>query len=182
MLFLRFLHIVLGAAWFGAAFLFVGFIGPSAAEVGPSAGPLLSAVVKKRKAARIITWIGMITITVGWIMWLRSSRSTASLTSRYSSSPSPPWPRPATGSSGPLSLGWRRIPETWTSARRITRRPPRDEIAADVWERLSASCGIAPHSVGLRTPTTSCGRDRCLCRSAAVDAVALAVEDLARVG
>ena len=68
MLFLRFLHIVLGAAWFGAAFLFVGFIGPSAAEVGPSAGPLLSAVVKKRKAARIITWIGMITVTVGWIM------------------------------------------------------------------------------------------------------------------
>lgn len=72
MIFLRFLHIVLGAAWFGAAFLFVGFIGPSAAEVGPSAGPLLSAAVKKRKVAKIITWLGMITVTAGWIMWLRN--------------------------------------------------------------------------------------------------------------
>jgi uncharacterized membrane protein len=71
MIFLRFLHIVSGAAWFGAAFLFVGFIGPSAAEVGPSAGPLLSVAVKKRKVAKVITWLGIVTVTVGWIMWLR---------------------------------------------------------------------------------------------------------------
>jgi len=61
MLVFRFLHIVSGALWFGSAFLFVGIIGPSAAEVGPSAGPLLSAAVKKRKVAKIITWLGMIT-------------------------------------------------------------------------------------------------------------------------
>jgi uncharacterized membrane protein len=46
MLVLRFLHIVSGALWVGSAFLFVGFIGPSAAEVGPSAGPLMSVAVK----------------------------------------------------------------------------------------------------------------------------------------
>ena len=37
MIVFRFLHIVTGVAWVGSAFLFVGFIGPSAAEVGPSA-------------------------------------------------------------------------------------------------------------------------------------------------
>jgi hypothetical protein len=70
MLVLRFLHIVSGALWVGSAFLFVGFIGPSAAEVGPSAGPLMSAAVKKRKVAKIITWLGMITVAAGWLMWI----------------------------------------------------------------------------------------------------------------
>lgn len=71
MLFLRFLHVVSGALWVGSAFLFVGFIGPSAAEVGPSAGPLLSAAVKKRKVAKIITWLGMVTVGAGWVMWIK---------------------------------------------------------------------------------------------------------------
>jgi uncharacterized membrane protein len=69
MLIFRFLHIVAGAAWFGAAFLFVGFIGPSAAEVGPAAGPLLIVAVKKRKVSKVIVWLGMVTVTAGWIMW-----------------------------------------------------------------------------------------------------------------
>jgi uncharacterized membrane protein len=51
----RFLHIVAGVLWVGSAFLFVGFIGPSAAEVGLSAGPLLTAAVKKRKVTKVIT-------------------------------------------------------------------------------------------------------------------------------
>jgi hypothetical protein len=67
----RFLHIVSGVLWVGSAFLFVGFIGPSAAEVGPSAGPLLTAAVKKRKVAKVITYLGMVTVTAGWIMWIR---------------------------------------------------------------------------------------------------------------
>ena len=72
MLIFRFLHIVAGAAWFGASFLFVGFIGPSAAEVGPAAGPLLSVAVKKRKVAKVIQRLGMVTVAAGWIMWLRN--------------------------------------------------------------------------------------------------------------
>lgn len=71
MLVFRFLHIVAGALWVGSAFLFVGFIGPSAAEVGPSAGPLLEVAVKKKKVAKIITWLGMVTVTAGWVMWIR---------------------------------------------------------------------------------------------------------------
>lgn len=72
MLVFRFLHIVFGALWVGSAFLFVGFIGPSAAEVGPSAGPLLSVAVKKRKVGKVITWLGMITVTAGWVMWIKN--------------------------------------------------------------------------------------------------------------
>ncbi len=74
MLVLRFLHIVSGALWVGSAFLFVGFIGPSAAEVGPSAGPLMSAAVKKRRVAKIITGLGMTTVAAGWLMWLEDLR------------------------------------------------------------------------------------------------------------
>jgi uncharacterized membrane protein len=67
----RFFHIVSGVLWVGSAFLFVGFIGPSAAEVGPAAGPLLNAAVKKRKAAKVITALGGITVLAGWILWLK---------------------------------------------------------------------------------------------------------------
>jgi hypothetical protein len=72
MLIFRFLHIVAGVLWVGAAFLFVAFIGPSAAEVGPSAGPLLNAVVKKRKVAKVIgDWISSsfgIALTIGGVL------------------------------------------------------------------------------------------------------------------
>jgi hypothetical protein len=70
MIVFRFFHIVAGVLWVGSAFLFVGFIGPSAAEVGPAAGPLLVAAVKKRKVAKVIVALGGITVLAGWIMWL----------------------------------------------------------------------------------------------------------------
>ena len=72
MLVFRFLHIVFGAAWLGSAFLFVAIIGPSAAEVGPAALPLLSVAVKKKKVHMVITYLGMVTVTAGWILWLRN--------------------------------------------------------------------------------------------------------------
>lgn len=71
MIVFRFFHIVAGVLWAGSAFLFVGFIGPSAAEVGPSAGPMLTAAVRKRKVAKVITALGGITVLAGWILWLR---------------------------------------------------------------------------------------------------------------
>lgn len=57
MIVFRFLHIVAGALWVGSAFLFVGFIGPSAAEVGPSSGPLLRTAVRKRRVVTVIDWL-----------------------------------------------------------------------------------------------------------------------------
>jgi uncharacterized membrane protein len=71
MLVFRFLHIVAGVLWVGSAFLFSAFIGPSAAEVGPSAGPLLSVLVKKRRLPKVIVGLSGITVLAGWILWLR---------------------------------------------------------------------------------------------------------------
>lgn len=71
MLVFRFLHIVSGTLWVGSAFMFGAFIGPSAAEVGPSAMPLLTVAVKKRKVAKVISYLSMVTVAAGWIMWLR---------------------------------------------------------------------------------------------------------------
>lgn len=79
MLVFRFLHIVAGALWVGSAFLFVGIIGPSAAEVGPSAGPLLHVAVKKRKVVQIITGLGAVTVIAGWVMWFRDMNQASSL-------------------------------------------------------------------------------------------------------
>lgn len=79
MLVFRFVHIVAGVLWVGSAFLFVAIIGPSAAEVGPSAGPLMTAAVKKRKAVKVITALGVITVVAGWILWLRNMNLSASL-------------------------------------------------------------------------------------------------------
>jgi hypothetical protein len=70
MIVFRFVHIVSGVLWVGSAFLFVAVIGPSAAEVGPAAGPLLTVAVKKRKVVKIITGLGGTTVLAGWIMWL----------------------------------------------------------------------------------------------------------------
>ncbi len=67
----RFLHIMAGVLWVGSAFLFVGFIGPSAAEVGPSSMPLLTVAVKKRKVAKVITTLGWITVAAGWALWFK---------------------------------------------------------------------------------------------------------------
>ena len=71
MLTFRFLHIVAGALWVGSTFLFSGFIGPSAAEVGPSAGPMLTSLVKKRRLPTVIKALSGITVLAGWIIWLR---------------------------------------------------------------------------------------------------------------
>jgi uncharacterized membrane protein len=87
MLVFRFFHIVAGILWVGSAFLFVGFIGPSAAEVGPSALPLLTAAVKKRKVAKVITGLGGTTVLAGWVLWLKDMSVYGSLgdwlTSRF---------------------------------------------------------------------------------------------------
>jgi len=66
----RILHITAGVLWVGSAFLFVAIIGPSAAEVGPAAGPLLSVAVKKRKVTKVITYLAITTVVAGWIMWI----------------------------------------------------------------------------------------------------------------
>ena len=87
MIALRFMHVVAGAAWFGSAFLFAGFLGPSAAETAPGSGPLMSAVVKKRRVATVIAFLAITTVIVGWVLWTKNALSYPSigdwLTSRF---------------------------------------------------------------------------------------------------
>ncbi|HEX8100750.1 MAG TPA: hypothetical protein VF660_11195 [Actinomycetota bacterium] len=70
MLLFRFLHIVAGVLWVGSAFMFILFVGPTAGEVGPAAGPMLHGIVEKRNFAKIITALAITTVAAGWIMWL----------------------------------------------------------------------------------------------------------------
>jgi hypothetical protein len=70
MIVFRFLHIVSASFWFGAALLFGAFLGPAAAEVGPSAGPLLANMVVKRRVSKVISGAGMMTVLGGsFIYW-----------------------------------------------------------------------------------------------------------------
>jgi len=74
MIVLRFFHIVGGALWVGSAFLFVAVIGPSAVEVGPKAGPVMEAAVKKHKVTQRITVFATSAVVAGWLMWLKDLR------------------------------------------------------------------------------------------------------------
>ena len=73
MLVLRFFHVVAGALWFGSAFLFAGFVGPTAAELGPKAGPVMSGLVMKRRATKVIAGLAITTVAVGWALWLKNA-------------------------------------------------------------------------------------------------------------
>ena len=75
MIVLRSFHILAGALWFGSAFLFAGYVGPSAAAVGPSAGPLLSEIIKKRRFTKVIAGLAITTVIVGWMLWLKDGLS-----------------------------------------------------------------------------------------------------------
>ena len=75
----RFFHIVAGVLWVGSAFLFSGFIGPSATEVGPAAGPLVAVLVKKRKITKVIVSLSGVTVLAGWILWLKDLSNYGSL-------------------------------------------------------------------------------------------------------
>ena len=75
MIVLRLFHVVGGALWFGSAFLFTGFVGPAAAETVPASGAVMSAVIKKRRAAEVIKWLAITTVVAGWAIWLKYATS-----------------------------------------------------------------------------------------------------------
>lgn len=79
MIVFRFLHIMPGVLWVSSSFLSVGIIGPSAAKVGPSAGPLMSEAVKGRRAAKVITALGGINVVAGWLLCFRNADLAGSL-------------------------------------------------------------------------------------------------------
>ena len=54
MIVFRIVHIAAGVAWGGSVFLFVVFVQPSAAAVGPASGPFMDELLEKR---RLVDWI-----------------------------------------------------------------------------------------------------------------------------
>ena len=70
MIVFRFLHIAGGVIWVGSTFLLTLFIGPSAAELGPDAGPMLHKLVVEKRATQVITTIAIITVSAGlFVYW-----------------------------------------------------------------------------------------------------------------
>jgi uncharacterized membrane protein len=65
MIVFRVIHIVGGVLWVGSTFLLSVFIGPSVAEVGPSAGPLMHKLVVERRVTQVITTIAIVTVVAG---------------------------------------------------------------------------------------------------------------------
>jgi len=73
MLVLRLFHVVGGALWFGSAFLFTGFVGPAAAETAPASGVVMSNLIKKRGAAKVLAGLAITTVIAGWLLWFKNA-------------------------------------------------------------------------------------------------------------
>ena len=89
MLVFRILHIGAGVAWAGSVFLFVVLIQPSAASVGPAAGPFMMELMGRRKIVSWLLSLAGTTIVAGLFLYWRASGELTSygdfVTSRYGS-------------------------------------------------------------------------------------------------
>ena len=73
MVVLRIVHIVAGVFWVGAVFLLIGFIAPTARELGPPAGPFLAHLAGKKRVTEVILAAAGLTILAGLLMYWRVS-------------------------------------------------------------------------------------------------------------
>jgi uncharacterized membrane protein len=67
----RLIHILAGVAWAGGVFLFVVFIQPSAAAIGPAAGPMMGQLLGVRKLVDRFLLLAAITIGAGLVLYVR---------------------------------------------------------------------------------------------------------------
>ncbi len=75
----RIVHVVAAIAWGGSVFLFVLFVQPSAAAIGPSAGPFMAELLGKRKLVDNILWIAAFTIVGGGFLYWHDWQAVGSL-------------------------------------------------------------------------------------------------------
>lgn len=82
-LFLRFVHIVAGVLWFGAAALYFFYVEPTVKSLGPAGGRFMFEFVEKRRYPIFMTVVSLLTILSGlplyWIVsggfqtnWMKS--------------------------------------------------------------------------------------------------------------
>jgi uncharacterized membrane protein len=67
----RTLHIVGAVAWAGSVFVFVVFLQPSAAAIGPAAGPMMGQLLGVRRFVDKILVIATVTVVAGGVMYVR---------------------------------------------------------------------------------------------------------------
>jgi putative copper export protein len=73
MVVLRIVHVVAGVFWVGAVFLLIGFIAPTARELGPPAAPFLAHLAGKKRITEVILAAAGVTILAGLLMYWRVS-------------------------------------------------------------------------------------------------------------
>jgi hypothetical protein len=66
----RLIHIGAGVAWAGGVFLFVVFIQPSAAAIGPAAGPMMGQLLGVRKLVDRFLMMAGIAIVAGLVLYI----------------------------------------------------------------------------------------------------------------
>ena len=86
MLVFRLLHIGAGVAWAGSVFLFVVLIQPSAAAIGPAAGPFMMELLGRRKLVSWLLSLAGITVVAGLFIYWQDANGTAGLAD-FASSP-----------------------------------------------------------------------------------------------
>jgi uncharacterized membrane protein len=74
----RLIHILAGVAWVGGVFLFVVFLQPSAAAIGPAAGPMMGQLLGVRKLVDRFLLLAGITIAAGLVMYVKLASDAAS--------------------------------------------------------------------------------------------------------
>jgi uncharacterized membrane protein len=67
----RLIHILAGVAWAGGVFTFVVFVQPSAAAVGPAAGPMMGQLLGARKLVDRFLLLAGIAIAAGLVMYVK---------------------------------------------------------------------------------------------------------------
>ena len=75
----RLIHILAGVAWAGGVFLFVVFIQPSAAAIGPAAGPMMGQLLGARRLVDRFLQLAAITIGAGLVMYIKDVSEHGSL-------------------------------------------------------------------------------------------------------
>lgn len=71
MLVFRIVHILAGVAWAGSVFLFVIYVQPSAAAIGPAGAPFMTELLAKRKLTSRLIELGSITVVGGLFLYWR---------------------------------------------------------------------------------------------------------------
>jgi uncharacterized membrane protein len=71
MIVFRLIHVLAGIIWVGGVFLVVMFLQPSAATIGPRAGPFIQEVFGKRRLPSFLLSMGGVTIAAGLFLYWR---------------------------------------------------------------------------------------------------------------